>query len=120
MHRLTNPVRAYAWGSRSHIPKLCGQPVGDEPVAEMWFGAHPADPSRVEDGRGLDKLIKQSPEELLGRRVAESFGPRLPFLLKLLAAAEPLSLQVHPTSERARIRYARSEEHTSELQSQFH
>jgi mannose-6-phosphate isomerase len=106
MHRLTNPVRAYAWGSRSHIPKLCGQPVGDEPVAEMWFGAHPADPSRVEDGRGLDKLIKQSPEELLGRRVAESFGPRLPFLMKLLAAAEPLSLQVHPTSERARIRYA--------------
>src|SRR6476659_7474726 len=106
MLRLTNPVRAYAWGSRSHIPKLCGLPVGDDPVAEMWFGAHPADPSRVEDGRGLDKLIKQRPEELLGRRVAESFGPRLPFLMKLLAAAEPLSLQVHPTSERARIRFA--------------
>src|SRR6478672_5704520 len=106
MLRLTNPVRAYAWGSRSHIPKLCGLPVGDDPVAEMWFGAHPADPSRVEDGRGLDKLIKQCPDELLGRRVAESFGPRLPFLMKLLAAAEPLSLQVHPTSERARIRYA--------------
>src|SRR6476659_9268728 len=106
MLRMTNPVRAYAWGSRSHIPKLCGLPVGDDPVAEMWFGAHPADPSRVEDGRGLDKLIKQCPEELLGRRVAESFGARLPFLMKLLAAAEPLSLQVHPTSERARIRFA--------------
>ena len=106
MHRLTNPVRPYAWGSRTHIPKLCGWPVGDEPVAEMWFGAHPADPSRVEDGRGLDEVIEESPEALLGAHVAGSFGPRLPFLMKLLAAAEPLSLQVHPTSERARIRFA--------------
>lgn len=106
MHRLTNPVRPYAWGSRSHIPKLCGWPVGDEPVAEMWFGAHPADPSRVEDGRGLDEVIEGAPEALLGAHVAGSFGPRLPFLMKLLAAAEPLSLQVHPTSERARIRFA--------------
>lgn len=106
MYRLTCPLRRYAWGSRSHIPKLCGRPLDEEPVAEMWFGAHPADPSRIEDGRGLDKLIKQCPEKLLGRRVAESFGPRLPFLMKLLAAAEPLSLQVHPTSERARIRFA--------------
>src|SRR4051812_1938614 len=72
----------------------------------MWFGAHPADPSRVEDGRGLDEAIERSPEASLGAHVAGSFGPRLPFLMKLLAAAEPLSLQVHPTSERARIRYA--------------
>lgn len=106
MHRLTNPVRAYAWGSRSHIPKLCGLPVGDGPVAEMWLGAHPADPSRVADGRGLDEVIESAPVECLGERVVDSFGPRLPFLMKLLAAAEPLSLQVHPTSERARIRFA--------------
>src|SRR4051794_33616207 len=72
----------------------------------MWFGAHPADPSRVEDGRGLDEVIERSPEASLGAHVAGSFGPRLPFLMKLLAAAEPLSLQVHPTSERARIRFA--------------
>ena len=106
MHRLTNPVRTYAWGSRSHIPKLCGLPVGDQPMAEMWFGAHPSDPSRVEDGRGLDAVIRESPISTLGLRTVDTFGPRLPFLMKLLAAAEPLSLQVHPTSERARIRYA--------------
>ncbi|QWZ08098.1 mannose-6-phosphate isomerase, class I [Nocardioides panacis] len=106
MHRLTNPVRAYAWGSRTHIPRLCDLPVGDEPMAEMWFGAHPADPSRVEDGRGLDAVIQDSPVSSLGLRTVDTFGPRLPFLMKLLAAAEPLSLQVHPTSERARIRYA--------------
>jgi mannose-6-phosphate isomerase len=72
----------------------------------MWFGAHPADPSCVEDGRGLDDLIAEAPETMLGPRVAESFGGRLPFLMKLLAASEPLSLQVHPTSEQARIRFA--------------
>src|SRR3954447_25009392 len=106
MHRLTNPVRHYAWGSRTHIPKMCGLPISDEPVAEMWFGAHPADPSCIEDGRRLDDLISAAPQDILGDRVARSFGGRLPFLMKLLAAAEPLSLQVHPTSEQARIRFA--------------
>ncbi len=67
------------------------------------MGAHPAAPSRLDDGRRLDEVISAAPERLLGREVAVRFGPRLPFLMKLLAAAEPLSLQVHPTSERARI-----------------
>src|SRR3954451_10105644 len=110
MHRLINPVRNYAWGSRTHIPKMCGFPVTDEPVAEMWFGAHPADPSCSEDGRRLDDLMSAAPQEILGDRVARSFGGRLPFLMKLLAAAEPLSLQVHPTSEQARIRFAEQNE----------
>jgi len=72
----------------------------------MWFGAHASAPSLLESGRGLNEIIDEAPERLLGRAVVESFGPRLPFLMKLLAAAEPLSLQVHPTSERARVRYA--------------
>lgn len=106
MFRLENPTRAYAWGSPSHIPKLLGDPVSDAPVAEMWLGAHPADPSRLPDGRTLDQAIREDPVTMLGERVHESFGPRLPYLMKLLAAREPLSLQVHPTSERARIRFA--------------
>jgi mannose-6-phosphate isomerase len=72
----------------------------------MWFGAHPADPSRLSDGRTLDEAIRDDPDAMLGERVHESFGERLPYLMKLLAAREPLSLQVHPTSERARIRFA--------------
>ena len=44
----------------------------------MWFGAHPADPSRVEDGRGLDEVIEADPVSCLGPRVVDSFGPRLP------------------------------------------
>ncbi|MDX6298839.1 MAG: mannose-6-phosphate isomerase [Nocardioidaceae bacterium] len=106
MHRLHSPVREYAWGSRTHIPRLSGSPVTEVPIAEKWFGAHPTAPSRLDSGRGLDELIEESPSRCLGAAVVDSFGPRLPFLLKLLAAAEPLSLQVHPTSERARIRFA--------------
>lgn len=106
MHRLTNPIRHYAWGSTSHIPRMCGLEQTGEPFAEMWLGAHPADPSFVEGGRGLDSVIAESPLETLGAHVVETFGARLPFLMKLLAAAEPLSLQVHPSSERARIGFA--------------
>ena len=105
MHRLHNPVRPYAWGSTWHIPRLAGLPVADEPAAEMWFGAHPSAPSRTSDDIGLDQLILDAPERCLGTTVLDTFGPRLPFLMKLLAAAEPLSLQVHPTSERAQQRF---------------
>ena len=109
MFRLQNPVRRYAWGSSTHIPKMCGLEVTGEPAAEMWFGAHPGDPSILPDGRRLDQAIEDQPEAMLGESVVTSFGPRLPFLMKLLAAKEPLSLQVHPTSERARIRFAEQE-----------
>jgi mannose-6-phosphate isomerase len=68
------------------------------------MGAHTTDPSLIETGERLD-VIARDPEAILGRRVFESFGPRLPFLMKLLAAAEPLSLKVHATSERARMMY---------------
>jgi mannose-6-phosphate isomerase len=97
------PDPALRLGSSTHIPKLCGLPVTG---AEMWFGAHPANPSLIETGERLDEVIAHDPEAILGKHVFESFGPRLPFLMELLAAAEPLSLQVHPTSERARIRFA--------------
>jgi hypothetical protein len=56
--------------------------------------------------RAKTAIAARDPEAILGKRVFESFGPRLPFLMKRLADAEPLSLQVHPTSEHARIRYA--------------
>jgi mannose-6-phosphate isomerase len=106
MFRLENPTRAYAWGSASHIPRLCGLPETETPVAEMWLGAHPGDPSRLDDGTSLAEAIRSDPDMMLGAAVRDSFGDRLPYLMKLLAAREPLSLQVHPTSERARIRFA--------------
>lgn len=107
MYRLANPIRHYAWGSRTHIAQLRGQDLADEPAAEMWIGAHPADPSRVlPDHTRLDELIASDPVRHLGTVVATAFGNRLPFLMKLLAARETLSLQVHPSGERALRRYA--------------
>jgi mannose-6-phosphate isomerase len=66
------------------------------------MGAHPGAPARTPDGRSLDDLIGSDPVRLLGPEVVGRFGPRLPFLMKALAAAEPLSLQVHPTAAQAR------------------
>ncbi|MFF9780355.1 mannose-6-phosphate isomerase, class I [Streptomyces sp. NPDC013978] len=104
MDRLDNTVRPYAWGSTTAIPQLLGAAPTGEPQAEMWMGAHPGAPSRT--GRGpLTEVIDEAPERELGSRTVEKFGPRLPFLLKLLAAGAPLSLQVHPDLEQARKGY---------------
>ncbi|MGW2491166.1 mannose-6-phosphate isomerase, class I [Streptomyces sp. NPDC001606] len=108
MDRLDNTVRPYAWGSRTAIPHLLGVEPTGEPQAEMWMGAHPGAPSRTARGT-LVEVIDAAPERELGARAVDRFGPRLPFLLKILAAGAPLSLQVHPDLEQARAGYADEE-----------
>lgn len=103
--RLTCATRDYAWGSTSLIPRFLGVAPDGLPHAELWVGAHPGDPASLPDGTRLDDHIRDHAESSLGAPTLETFGPRLPYLVKALAAAEPLSLQVHPTSERARIGY---------------
>lgn len=112
MDRLHNTVRPYAWGSTTALPALLGTEPTGEPQAELWMGAHPGAPSHVDRGRGpvpLTEVIDADPRGELGDTVVERFGPRLPFLLKLLAAAAPLSLQVHPDPARAREGFADEE-----------
>ncbi|MFA7425688.1 MAG: mannose-6-phosphate isomerase, class I [Desulfosarcinaceae bacterium] len=108
---LQNPIQSYAWGSRTAIAGLLGRPTPSAaPQAEMWMGAHPKAPSRIfVDGawQPLDRLIARFPEEILGPGVAARFGPRLPYLFKVLAAAEPLSIQAHPNLAQAREGFAR-------------
>ncbi|MGW0819620.1 mannose-6-phosphate isomerase, class I [Streptomyces viridiviolaceus] len=100
MDRLDNTIRPYAWGSTTAIPKLLGTEPTGEPQAEMWMGAHPGAPSRT--GRGtLADVVDADPERELGPAAVAKFGPHLPFLLKLLAAGAPLSLQVHPDLRQA-------------------
>ncbi|MFI1679350.1 mannose-6-phosphate isomerase, class I [Streptomyces sp. NPDC020607] len=105
MDRLTNTIRPYAWGSTTAIAELIGAEPSGEPQAEMWMGAHPGAPSRTERG-ALNEVIDAAPERELGTAAAAKFGPRLPFLLKLLAAGAPLSLQVHPDLAQAKEGYA--------------
>ncbi|WP_458688116.1 mannose-6-phosphate isomerase, class I [Nocardia tengchongensis] len=110
MHELVGALRSYAWGSRTALAQLCGRPVPSaHPEAELWFGAHPADPARVQingHSESLLELVSADPQHELGP-VAGEFGGRLPFLLKILAAEEPLSLQAHPSIEQARAGFAR-------------
>lgn len=112
MDRLTNTIRPYAWGSTTAIPELLGTGPTGEPQAELWMGAHPGAPSRVDRGSGplpLDQVIAADPRAELGSAAVERFGPRLPFLLKVLAAGSPLSLQVHPDLAQAAAGYADEE-----------
>lgn len=104
MDRLTNTIRPYAWGSTTAIAELTGAEPTGEPQAEMWMGAHPGAPSRTERGP-LNEVIDEDPARELGPRAVAKFGPRLPFLLKILAAGAPLSLQVHPNLEEAKEGY---------------
>ena len=103
---LENPIQDYAWGSRTAIAELLGRPVPSAgPEAELWIGAHPKAPSRIVAPAGLgtlDQAIENDPVGILGREVCDHFGNELPFLLKVLAAAEPLSIQAHPSHEQAR------------------
>jgi mannose-6-phosphate isomerase len=110
MWQLQTSVRHYPWGSHTVIPELLGEPSpADRPYAELWVGAHPDEPSVLSDGTPLDKAIERQPEELLGAEVRARFGDRLPFLLKVLAAERPLSLQAHPTPEQAQAGFAAEE-----------
>lgn len=106
MERLRPALQSYPWGSRTKLAQLTGAPVPtNKPWAELWFGAHPLASSLVGD-RPLSEIIAQDPESALGK-AADVAGGTLPFLLKLLAADEPLSLQAHPTLDQAKEGFER-------------
>jgi mannose-6-phosphate isomerase len=112
LYKLRNEVKPYAWGSHTALARLRGLPSPSrQPEAELWLGAHPGGPSRVIGAGGeetpLDAFIAAAPEAVLGAQVLRRFGPRLPFLLKVLAAERPLSIQAHPNPQQAREGFAR-------------
>ncbi|WP_278235159.1 mannose-6-phosphate isomerase, class I [Isoptericola sp. AK164] len=106
LHPLENPLRRYDWGSPTRIPALLGLPADGRPVAELWLGAHRSAPS-TSAGVPLHEIVRADPVGVLGERVADRFGPRLPYLLKVLAADRSLSLQVHPRPHLARAGFHR-------------
>ena len=101
MERLTNVVQPYAWGSKELLAKLSGRAVSESPEAEVWMGAHPLAPSRIHN-KTLIEVIESAPSATLGAAATQRWGSKLPYLLKLLAAAHPLSLQAHPSLSQAR------------------
>ena len=120
---ITNTARDYAWGSPTAIADLLGREPSGGPEAELWLGAHAGSPARIvnpEQVGGTETLadwIAADPQTALGAALAGAgagaaeadaagAAPRLPFLLKVLAAGSPLSLQAHPSTDRARIGFA--------------
>jgi mannose-6-phosphate isomerase len=115
--RLRPVARNYSWGSPTAIPEYLGLEPTGQPVAELWFGAHSSASSGVvppapgaagqSTPNDLQALLEADPVGTLGDDVLARFGTRLPFLMKIIAPARPLSLQVHPGLERARAGFAR-------------
>lgn len=111
--RLVPSIRHYDWGGTSYIPALlrCENTEG-RPFAELWMGAHPTHPSFIQKKEGaplgLDALISQNPETFLGHETMRDYGG-LPFLLKVLDVAKPLSIQVHPGPHQARAGFDEEE-----------
>ncbi len=104
---LTGTIQEYSWGSHSALFDLLGRPPTGRPGAEYWLGAHPAAPAVAHvAGVGpvpLDEYLGRHPDLLGGHE-------RLPFLLKVLAASRPLSLQVHPDSGQAEAGFVGEEQ----------
>ena len=102
---LRNSIQEYAWGSKTFIPHLLGEPAPSRnPQAELWMGAHPKAVSRVigdDKEMELSEWIQEDPFGVLGAGTAEKFSHQLPFLFKVLASQKPLSIQAHPNKEQA-------------------
>jgi mannose-6-phosphate isomerase len=94
--KLTNKPMDYAWGSTDLIPDYFGVTRTGKPIAEIWFGTHDGSPTQVQD---MDVSLQDL-------RVARGMPDRLPFLLKILAAEAPLSIQAHPNPAQAKAGFA--------------
>jgi len=97
LEKLTNQALDYAWGSTTLISDYFGIPATGKPMAEIWFGTHDGSPTEVSgSASSLHALLD-----------AQGRASRLPFLLKILAAGAPLSIQAHPNPEQAKLGFAK-------------
>lgn len=118
--KLKNPVQKYAWGSHTAIQQLMNAPSTKTPWAEVWMGAHPKAPSEVYFGQqwiALPDFIRRFPKQILGPAIAGRYDGTLPYLFKLLAAEQPLSIQAHPNAEQARAGFEEESAHGPDLNS---
>lgn len=97
----------YDWGGQFYIPLITGKEIATgKPTAELWLGDHPNGAATLEDGSAISTWISENPEQRLGKKSIAKFGNQLPYLFKILDVKLPLSIQVHPTIEQAKVGYA--------------
>ncbi|NLK59600.1 MAG: mannose-6-phosphate isomerase, class I [Treponema sp.] len=108
---LENTFQHYPWGSKDGISTLLNFRNSENlPIAELWMGAHQSAPSRIKTSDGpvaLNEAIRSDPDRFLGQSCRKRFGDTLPYLFKVLSAAHPLSIQVHPGKAQARSGFER-------------
>jgi mannose-6-phosphate isomerase len=111
---LRNPIQRYAWGRTDGIARAVGTPATGQVEAELWVGTHPRGCSIVVDGphhgRPLRDVVAEDPGRWLGPELAAQGLVELPFLLKVLAIGEPLSLQAHPSAAQAEAGFRREDD----------
>lgn len=110
IYKLKNSIQKYAWGTKgknAFIAKFIQKENKKAiPMAELWIGTHSKLPSQIlleNNYYNLDEIIKKFPQEILGKKVAQKFNNKLPFLLKILSIEKPLSIQAHPNKKLAKI-----------------
>ncbi|OAJ95880.1 mannose-6-phosphate isomerase [Vibrio bivalvicida] len=110
---MSNVIQSYAWGSKTSLGQLFGiDNPGSTPQAELWMGAHPNGCSSVlKQGipTALSALIAANPQRYLGKETATKFG-ELPYLFKILAAEQALSIQVHPSKAQAESGFTKEQQ----------
>lgn len=102
VYRIAGYLQNYAWGIPAGLAAWRGgkdemAPAGEspEPEAELWYGAHVNGPSALVDQPGnLSDVVTSE---------------QAPVLVKLLAAARPLSIQIHPPADQAERNFAAQE-----------
>ena len=108
IYKLQGHTQDYAWGGKDYLPQLLAiNNPANQPFAEYWLGAHNALPSEIIKHNQAIKLtdfLQQNPQ-YLGEKSQQKFGQELPFLLKILDVALPLSIQLHPTKSEAEQGY---------------
>lgn len=113
IYKLTGAIQHYVWGGHQFIPQLLTLPAeSNQYYSEWWLGAHNSAPSTIEvEGKKslLTEFLKQNPAAL-GEKSRATFGDELPYLLKILDVAKPLSIQLHPTKQQAEIGFAAENE----------
>ena len=108
IYQLKGCIQPYAWGGKHYIANLLNVTNTQKPYAEYWLGAHTSAPSQLLITNGeislLDFLHKNP--TALGTQSRQLFGDNLPYLLKILDVANPLSIQLHPTKKQAEVGFA--------------
>ncbi|MFH4484133.1 mannose-6-phosphate isomerase, class I [Vibrio diabolicus] len=113
LFKMENTIQNYAWGSKTSIASLFGiDNSNNQPQAEIWMGAHPNGCSKVQTSDNtvlLSELIESDKASFLTRETAEKFG-ELPYLFKVLAAENALSIQVHPNKQEAEAGFKKEDQ----------